>query len=510
MSVHEPHRTRVLVMSPTASMRRVFQARVQAAGYDVWSGPEGGACDVEAVICHLPGSGMGALAILQDLRDAHSDACLLVAGRDHGAERTATLLRAGAFDYLATPVAAGRLEEALRQGLEVRRSFLQVRALSDKLQQANEDLARERDSLRRWNQNLVLVNDLSQSFAGTLEAAEIVQMVGKRLEPMLNLDLLGVGWYAPARVWVHAAPATAPETIQRAQAVLLADGEGAGGARLAEPSPAPEAPVAATTEDQAAYVPSLGGRVLEVPLRVAQEPVGILRLQRGSEEPFEPYQVELIKAVTTSLALALRNAEAHQQVQSQALTDGLTNLLNRRAFSNILTREFREAERYRTPLCLIMLDVDHFKSVNDRFGHPVGDRLLQEVAGLIGQAIRTVDIATRYGGEEFAIILPRTDVAQAQVLANRIRELLAQQAFLADSARFGLTVSMGIAQAPDPQIATVDDFVAAADEALYRAKTCGRNRVETNQSARDGAAQRMEGPVCQREKAGVGNAGARC
>ncbi|TAJ07404.1 MAG: diguanylate cyclase [Nitrospirae bacterium] len=495
MSILDSQRARVMVMSPTASVRRAFQARVQAAGYDVWSGPEGSACDVEAVICHLPGSGMGALALLQDLRDSHSDACLIVAGRDHGAERTAALLRTGAFDYLATPVPDGRLEEALRQGLEVRRSFLQVRELSDKLQQANEELARERDGLRHWNQSLVLVNDLSQSFAGTLDAEEIVQMVGHRLTPMLDLDLLGVGWCAPPRAWVHAAPATDSATIQRVQGVLLAGGSGS---------------VTRTPEGTVAGESAVGGAVLEVPLRVAQEPVGFLRLQRGSREPFEPYHVELIKAVTTSLALALRNAEAHLQVQSQALTDGLTNLLNRRAFTNILAREFREAERYQTPLCLIMLDVDHFKSVNDRFGHPVGDRLLQDVAGLIGQAIRTVDIATRYGGEEFAIILPRTDVAQAQVLANRIRELLAQQTFLADGARFGLTVSMGIAQTPNPQIATVDDLVAAADEALYQAKTRGRNRVETNQSVRNGAAQTMEGPVYKREKVGVGNAGARC
>ncbi|MDE3224558.1 MAG: sensor domain-containing diguanylate cyclase, partial [Nitrospirota bacterium] len=280
-----------------------------------------------------------------------------------------------------------------------------------------------------------------------------------------------------------------------AQATLLAGGSGS---------------VGQTSEGPAAAESSVGGSVLEVPLRVAQEPVGILRLQRGSGEPFEPYQVELVKAVTTSLALALRNAEAHQLVQSQALTDGLTNLLNRRAFSNILAREFREAERYHTPLCLIMMDVDHFKSVNDRFGHPVGDRLLREVAGLIGQAIRTVDIATRYGGEEFAIILPRTDAAQAQVLANRIRELLAQQVFLVEGAHLSLTVSMGIAQTPDPQIAAVDDLVAVADDALYRAKTYGRNRVEMNQSVRERAAKTREEPVYQREKAGVGNAGIRC
>jgi len=487
-------RTRVLVMSPSTRVRRAFRDRVAAAGYDLWAGPDGAASPVEAVLCHLPGSGMGALALLQDLRDVHSDACLIVAGRDHGAEHTAALLRAGAYDYLTTPVEPGRLEESLRQGLDVRRSFLQVRELSDKLKIANAELARERDSLRRWNQNLVLVNDLSQSFAGTLDAAEIVRMVGARLVAMLNLDVLGIGWLSPRRAWVHARPDADARLIEQTRAALLRDGDG----------------VARRTSDaDASAEPSAPGAMVEVPLRVAQEPVGLMRLQRGSDEPFDPHQIELLKAVTTSLALALRNAEAHLLLQSQALTDGLTNLLNRRAFTNILTREFREAERYKTPLCLLMLDVDHFKSVNDRFGHPVGDRLLHDVATLIGQAIRTVDIATRYGGEEFAIILPRTDVPQAQVLANRIRMMLAQQAFLADGVRVELTVSMGIAQVPDPRIATVDGLVAAADEALYQAKAHGRNRIEAHVVGHAEAAATLDAPVYPRERAGVGHAGLR-
>lgn len=475
----ENEKAQVLVMSPLTRARRELASRIAAAGHAVWTGTQGPAA-VEAVICHVPGSGMGALALLEDLRARHTDACLILAGRDHGAERTAAMLRAGAFDYLTTPIAQGRLEESLREGLEIRRSFLQVRELSDKLKAANAELAKERDSLESWNRSLVLVNDLSQSFAGTLEAEEIVRMVGDRLAAILRLELLGIAWTAPRRAWIHSVEA-AEEAVQGMRNGLL------------NGAPAVEAPAADEAE------------VLEVPLKVAKEQVGLLRLQRRRGDPFDTYQEELVKAVATPLALALRNAEAHQEVQSQAMTDGLTNLLNRRAFSNILAREFRETERYQTPLCLIMMDVDHFKSVNDRFGHQTGDRLLKEVADLIGQAIRTVDVATRYGGEEFAIILPRTEIAQARILANRIRELLEQQVFLADGLRLGLTVSMGLAQAPHPQVATADELVATADEALYRAKAGGRNRVEP---VPEGAP--LEPAFRREERTGVGNAGMRC
>jgi diguanylate cyclase (GGDEF)-like protein len=327
------------------------------------------------------------------------------------------------------------------------------------------------------------MNELSQALAGTLEADEIVRMAGDRLAQVLHIDLLGLLWLQPRRIRIHAVAPLEEGLAAQVRESLLAAAD-----RYNLPSKSSITIEAGrrvqgrnngTTIDRPRHrLLAWPTETIEVPLMVSTEQLGVMCLLRLNGEPFDNYEVELIKAVMTSLALALRNAEAHSQVQNLAITDGLTNLLNRRAFSNILTREFKEAERYRTPLCLIMADLDHFKLVNDRFGHLVGDRLLKEVAALIGEAVRSVDVVTRYGGEEFAIILPRTDVAQATILANRIREAIEREGFSVNGSKVSFTISMGIVQVPDPQVKTVEEFVTMADALLYQAKTRGRNRVE--------------------------------
>ncbi|MEW6542419.1 MAG: diguanylate cyclase [Nitrospirota bacterium] len=483
----------VLVVGKLALTRQLLRRQAAEAGYEVRTARtiaqalgQADRCPAEALICHVQGTGASTMRLLGQLRERQTDACLILVGPDHGAERTADLLRAGAFDYLTIPIQTDRLKQSLRQGLETRRSFIQVRELSEQLRTANHDLAQERDSLRQWNRNLVALNDLIQTIAGTLDPDEIVRTVGAKLRQVLDIQLLGILWLQPQRVWVEAPAIRDQQVVEQTTALLLAE---------------------ASTGCSGDPTPGSSGHVLDLPLMAAKERVGLMRLQRERGRPFDGAQVEFIKAITTSVALALRNAEAHCHVQTLAMTDGLTNLLNRRAFANILAREFREAERYRTPLCLIMADVDHFKGVNDQFGHPIGDRLLREVATVIGQAIRAVDVLTRFGGEEFAIILPRTDVTQAAILANRIRERIEQYRFLVNGARVGLTASMGLAQVPDPHIATVDELVSTADAALYQAKALGRNRIEVSRVDGEAAARTA---LYHAENAGVGNAGARC
>lgn len=432
----------------------------------------------EAVVCHTQGGGAQAVKLLARLRERESDACFIVVGADEGAERAAELLRAGAYDYLTLPIRPGRLEESIRQGLDIRRSFIQVRELSGRLRVANEDLAHERDSLRRWSANLSQLNHLGQAMAGTLNADEIVRLLRGRLDQILRHDLLGILWIEPERVWVHALKPGGEPAVERARQSLIATGRRLRGSSQ-EGSSDLDAQAQNTGRSSSAAV-DRPTQVLEVPLLVAKGQVGVVRLERLDDKMFDPYEIEITKAVSTSLALALRNAEAHSQVQNMAMTDGLTNLLNRRAFSTILTREFKNTERYGTPLCLVMTDLDHFKTINDEYGHLIGDRLLKEVATLISRAIRAVDVVARYGGEEFAIILPRTDVEPATILAHRIREQLAQHVFVVNGAAVHLSISMGISRIPHHAVTCIEDLIAAADAALYQAKARGRNRVETS------------------------------
>jgi diguanylate cyclase (GGDEF)-like protein len=164
-------------------------------------------------------------------------------------------------------------------------------------------------------------------------------------------------------------------------------------------------------------------------------------------------------------------------MQDLAAHDGLTGLLNRRALEEVLSRELKASTRYRASACLILIDVDFFKRVNDLFGHVGGDAVLKSVAAMIQQAVRDTDSVGRYGGEEFGIVLPHTDLDRAAVLAERLRNQIEQHEFDVDGGCVRITVSMGIAQIQDRTISTVPEWMAAADAALYEAKGGGRNGV---------------------------------
>jgi diguanylate cyclase (GGDEF)-like protein len=165
---------------------------------------------------------------------------------------------------------------------------------------------------------------------------------------------------------------------------------------------------------------------------------------------------------------------ANAQLEALATQDGLTGLQNHRVFKERLEEECQRAVRYRLPLALILLDVDHFKEYNDAFGHPAGDEVLKTVARLVREHSRETDFVARYGGEEFAVLLPNTGLRDAVGLAEKMRESIARSA----SARRMTTASFGIASMMECPC-TAADFLSATDHALYASKQKGRNRVTT-------------------------------
>jgi diguanylate cyclase (GGDEF)-like protein len=171
---------------------------------------------------------------------------------------------------------------------------------------------------------------------------------------------------------------------------------------------------------------------------------------------------------------ALENAL--QEVQRLAITDYLTSLYNRRHFSKVGEGEFQRARRYRRSLSAIMLDIDHFKRVNDTYGHTVGDQILQGVAESCLQELRGVDVVGRYGGDEFIILLPENDLAAAEQVAERLRKSIAKRRFNTPRGPAKVTASLGVA-AMDGDSPTLETLLSRADQALYGAKQSGRNRV---------------------------------
>jgi diguanylate cyclase (GGDEF)-like protein len=174
--------------------------------------------------------------------------------------------------------------------------------------------------------------------------------------------------------------------------------------------------------------------------------------------------------------IALGNAQRHRTVEKQALVDGLTGLANRRLCAAALEQELARAERFGEPFALVLADIDDFKTVNDRFGHPTGDEVLKAFADLLQGTIREIDLAGRWGGEEFAVLLPETDLEGGAKLAERIRHTLGEQELVAANGHtFQVTASFGVAAFPASS--SQEQLVADADRALYDAKRSGKNRV---------------------------------
>ncbi|MCX5719783.1 MAG: diguanylate cyclase [Nitrospirae bacterium] len=167
------------------------------------------------------------------------------------------------------------------------------------------------------------------------------------------------------------------------------------------------------------------------------------------------------------------------KVELMAITDPLTEIYNRRHFDTIFKREFIRVTRYKTPLSCLMIDVDHFKRINDTFGHQTGDSVLKEIAQIIKSCLRTeVDIVARWGGEEFIVLLTQTKKEEALNPALRMLKAISEHTFSGITSNEQITVSIGVAGAPDPSIDNGEKLIRATDNALYEAKNKGRNRIE--------------------------------
>jgi diguanylate cyclase (GGDEF)-like protein len=213
---------------------------------------------------------------------------------------------------------------------------------------------------------------------------------------------------------------------------------------------------------------------LGVPIEIHGVVEGALAVQSRSAHAFAPERIRLLEAIGAQAAVALQNARLYEL----AMVDGLTGLFVRRYFDARLDEEVERSKRFGSDFSVVMMDIDDFKSLNDTWGHPVGDRLLRGIAETVRRQMRAVDTAARYGGEEFAMILPRTSMIDAYNQAERIRQQIADYRFAVDDEVLSVTASFGIASFPECQADGAEALIRLADRALYRAKRTGKNRVE--------------------------------
>ena len=211
-----------------------------------------------------------------------------------------------------------------------------------------------------------------------------------------------------------------------------------------------------------------------MPLNVRGKVTGVLSVDRLHGRTFDEQELEPAKLFANMAAIAIQNARSYEDMERQAISDGLTGIHNYRHFRDTLKATVSRAERYDETFCLLMMDLDHFKAVNDTIGHQAGDDVLRAVADVLRSCSRESDYQARYGGEEFVMLLPQTGLSEASTLADRVRMQVAE----IDVGHPGLNVTMSIGVASFPDSAKDSDGVlAAADAALLRAKARGRDRV---------------------------------
>jgi len=213
--------------------------------------------------------------------------------------------------------------------------------------------------------------------------------------------------------------------------------------------------------------------ILAVPMVRAGGVTGVLYLDsRELRTRFKSTQLDLLMAFASHAAISLENARLYEM----AIKDQLTGVYLRHHFDSRLNAEFQRAQRYRSPLSLVFIDIDHFKTINDTLGHPVGDKVLRRVGHLIHAAARNTDLAARYGGEEFVLLAPETHLDMASILAERLRATVANERHQVADTSVQVTISLGVAAYPGASIETPADLVRMADDALLKAKKLGRNR----------------------------------
>ena len=218
------------------------------------------------------------------------------------------------------------------------------------------------------------------------------------------------------------------------------------------------------------------GEVIVFPVTYKSVPLGVVVLATG--RTFNPDHRARIDLFLQGLGLALNNAMAHDRLQRLAALDPLTGVYNRRFGLVRLHEEFGRAVRANTPVGILMLDIDHFKAVNDTYGHLVGDRLLKSICAIARSSLREGDVLLRYGGEEFLAVLPAASAEDLRLVGERLRRAVEDSALSDGAKTVRVTLSVGGAAYPNQNVESEEVLIRLADEALYRAKESGRNRVE--------------------------------
>lgn len=350
---------------------------------------------------------------------------------------------------------------AARDVTDRKKAEMELLAAADKLQMAAEASERQSKLLTELSE----MKDTLQSAEGTAEAYRTIEKYGPQFLPSLSGAVYRMSPSKDVLESMCQWGASRPPVDVFAPQNCLAMRRG----RMHLGSP--EMPITCT------HAEAVNGQYLCIPLVALSETIGVLHLRRDDGGMIAEEEQRLGETMAEQMALTIATLTLRETLRAQSIRDPLTNLFNRRHLEESLGREIRRAVRKNTPFAVLMLDMDHFKQVNDVFGHEAGDAALRAAADCFRSKVRFEDIVCRFGGEEFAILLPEANIEQAYEIADRIRTAVQRLRVSQNSRIIGpLSVSVGLAMFPDHGD-TSEKLFKEADDALYAAKSSGRNQV---------------------------------
>lgn len=382
------------------------------------------------------------------------------------------VLNEGFLTVVRTPLTRPKVQDAMFRAKEVTSMYSDIYRMT-------EEIMLERELLARKTDQLMFLNKILASATESLDPSTILMNAKETLSLVLPVKLLNaVFWsYQPesdvADVEIFLNGKMPPETeglwVEHLLATATNMGSGpVNGFHILHTDSARRSEFSLKPEQ---------GRLVTMPFTAGQETFGSLALLCEPGYRLGKDQVETFRSAVNHLGLALRNAMTFKEVKLRADRDGLTRICNRHSFEERLVYEIKRRRRYNHDLSLLMFDLDHFKLVNDTYGHKAGDMVLRKVGEILTETFRTTDLPARYGGEEFVVLLPHTSEKAAWKLAERVREAIQSSRFHFDGHDFTVTASIGVASVEAGALTKDDDLIIKADKALYEAKHNGRNMV---------------------------------
>jgi two-component system, cell cycle response regulator len=456
---------KILLADDDVQMLAMLGEFLRGLGYTVSTAPDGWqamaalkATEFDLAVLDLKLPGPSGLDLLSDIKtNAPRTEVILFTG--HGdVDSAIQALRLGAYDYLLKgDLRLPEFQAAVSRALERRRLAQNNRELLHNLRQTQKELSRQRCA------ELTQVRRIGEALAVPLTWEQLFHGLLNLIWDTLALDVLGLEFQGIGRELSLEAYRRHPSVQEN----LLTDFKGWLQARFQQEClENPEGLVACAPPTKP---------LPEMLCEKAQAGDILAIIAGGRHTPFAPEEKELFHIFALQGEAALKNLVLFQEVKSLAIRDGLTGLFNYRHFWEMLVHEVESSRRYGRPLSLLFLDLDNFKVINDTLGHPQGDVVLRTLAVYLQGAVRHADVACRYGGEEFALLLPHTTPKAALALAERLRLKISELAIPLPDRDVQVTVSIGVAGLQVGMSGA--ELLDAADAALYRAKEAGRNRV---------------------------------